>query len=81
MDEIAKALLYVEEVVRKFGDQKDQKAVHSFYLEFRRRLEVLKFVKAYCRQGSIVLDIGAQPFIVSVLFVIIEAYSKKRRHY
>jgi len=62
MDETAEALLYVKEVVRKFGDRK---TTHSFYLEFRRRLEVLKLVKAYCRQGSTVLDIGAQPFIVS----------------
>jgi len=57
-----KALLSVKEVVRLFGDQK---AVHSFYIEFRRRLEVLKLVKAYCNPGSTVLDLGAQPFIIS----------------
>ena len=57
-----KALLSVKEVVRLFGDQK---AVHSFYIEFRRRLEVLKLVEAYCNPGSTVLDLGAQPFIIS----------------
>jgi len=62
MDEPVKALLYVEELVRRFGDCK---AIHSFYLEFGRRLEVLKLVKAYCRQASTILDVGAQPFIVS----------------
>jgi 2-polyprenyl-3-methyl-5-hydroxy-6-metoxy-1,4-benzoquinol methylase len=56
------ALLSVKEVVERFGDPK---AVHSYYLEFGRRLEVLKLVKEYCRQGSTVLDLGAQPFIIS----------------
>jgi len=52
----------VKEIVEKFGDPK---AVHSYYLEFGRRLEVLKLVEEYCRQGSTVLDLGAQPFITS----------------
>jgi 2-polyprenyl-3-methyl-5-hydroxy-6-metoxy-1,4-benzoquinol methylase len=56
------ALLSVKEVVERFGDPK---AVHSYYLEFGRRLEVLKLVKEYCRQGSTILDLGAQPFIIS----------------
>jgi 2-polyprenyl-3-methyl-5-hydroxy-6-metoxy-1,4-benzoquinol methylase len=56
------ALLSVKEVVERFGDSK---AVHSYYLEFGRRLEVLKLVEEYCRKGSTVLDLGAQPFIVS----------------
>jgi len=55
-------LLSVKEVVERFGDSK---AVHSYYLEFGRRLEVLKLVEEYCRKGSTVLDLGAQPFIVS----------------
>ena len=49
-----KALLSVREVVELFGDQK---AVSSFYIEFRRRLEILKLVEAYCNPGSGVLDI------------------------
>jgi len=57
-----KALLSVRETVKLF---EDQKAVHSFYIEFRRRLEVLKLVEAHCNPGSTVLDIGAQLFIVS----------------
>jgi 2-polyprenyl-3-methyl-5-hydroxy-6-metoxy-1,4-benzoquinol methylase len=43
----------------------DPKAIHSYYFEFGRRLEVLKLVEEYCKQGSAVLDLGAQPFIVS----------------
>ncbi len=50
-----KALLSVRKVIELFGDQK---AVHSFYLEFSRRLEVLELVEAYCSPGSTVLDIG-----------------------
>jgi SAM-dependent methyltransferase len=57
-----KALLSVKEVVERFGDSR---AVHSYYLEFGRRLEVLKLVEERCRQGSTVLDLGAQPFIIS----------------
>jgi 2-polyprenyl-3-methyl-5-hydroxy-6-metoxy-1,4-benzoquinol methylase len=56
------ALLSVKEVVERFDDSK---AVHSYYLEFGRRLEVLKLVEEYCRRGSTVLDLGAQPFIIS----------------
>jgi len=57
-----KALLSVREVVELFGDQK---AVSSFYIEFRRRLEALKLVEAYCNPGSMVLDIGVQLSIIS----------------
>jgi len=56
------ALLSVKEIVERFGDSR---AVHSYYFEFGRRLEVLKLVEEYCRQGSTVLDLGAQPFIIS----------------
>ena len=56
------ALLSVEEVVRSVGDRK---AVSSFYLEFGRRLEVLRLVEEYCERGSRVLDVGASPFITS----------------
>jgi 2-polyprenyl-3-methyl-5-hydroxy-6-metoxy-1,4-benzoquinol methylase len=55
------ALISVKEVVERFGDSR---AVHSYYLEFGRRFEVLKLVEEYCRKGSTVLDLGAQPFIV-----------------
>ncbi|MCC6055197.1 MAG: class I SAM-dependent methyltransferase [Desulfurococcaceae archaeon] len=56
------ALLIVKEVVERSGDSK---VVHSYYLEFGRRLEVLKLVDEYCKQGLAVLDLGAQPFIIS----------------
>jgi hypothetical protein len=56
------ALLSVERVVKNFGDQK---AIGSYHLEFGRRLEVLKLVEEYCKHGSKVLDLGAQPFMVS----------------
>jgi len=57
-----KALLSVKEVIELFGNQK---ALSSFYIEFLRRLEVLKLVEAHCNPGSTVLDVGAQPFITS----------------
>jgi len=57
-----KALRDVEEVVRRFGDEK---ALGSFRLEFARRLEVLRLVEEHCRPGNTVLDLGAQPFIIS----------------
>jgi SAM-dependent methyltransferase len=56
------ALLSVKEVVKRFGDSR---AVYSYYLEFGRRLEVLKLVEEWCKQGSTILDLGAQPFIIS----------------
>jgi SAM-dependent methyltransferase len=56
------ALLSIKEIVERFGNSR---AVHSYYLEFGRRLEVLKLVEEYCGQGSTVLDLGAQPFIIS----------------
>jgi predicted RNA methylase len=56
------ALLSVKEIVERFGDLR---IVHSYYLEFGRRLEVLKLVEEWCRQGSTILDLGAQPFIIS----------------
>jgi 2-polyprenyl-3-methyl-5-hydroxy-6-metoxy-1,4-benzoquinol methylase len=56
------ALLSIEEIVKNFGDQR---AIGSYYLEFSRRLEVLKLAEEYCRHGSTVLDLGAQPFIIS----------------
>jgi SAM-dependent methyltransferase len=56
------ALLSVKEIVERFSDSR---AVHSYYLEFGRRLEVLKLIEGYCGQGLTVLDLGAQPFIIS----------------
>jgi hypothetical protein len=53
------ALLGVKGVVEGFGDSR---AVHSYYLEFGRRSGILKLVEEHCRQGSTVLDLGAQPF-------------------
>jgi len=54
------ALLSVNDTIKSFGDQK----VISSYLEFHRRLEVLKLVETHYRPGSTILDIGAQPFII-----------------
>jgi hypothetical protein len=56
------ALLSGKKIVEKFGDSK---IVHSYYVEFGRRLEILKLVEEHCKQGSAVLDLGAQPFITS----------------
>jgi len=42
------ALLSVKETVERFGDSR---AVHSYYLEFGRRLEVLKLIEEYCGQS------------------------------
>jgi len=55
-------LLSIKEIVERLGDSR---AVHSYYLEFGRRLEVLKLIEEYCGQGSTILDLGAQPFIIS----------------
>jgi len=56
------ALLKVERIVKDHGDDK---ALTSYYLEFWRRALVLELVAKYCPKGSIVVDLGAQPFIVS----------------
>jgi hypothetical protein len=39
----------------------DRRALSSFYLEFGRRLEVLKLIEGCCRSGPRVLSLGAQP--------------------
>jgi len=57
-----KALRGVEEIIRRFGDEK---ALSSFRIELARRLEVLRLVEEHCKPDSVVLDLGAQPFIVS----------------
>ena len=56
------ALLSVEKIVREHGDSK---ALNSYFLEFGRRLEVLRLVERYCARGASVVDLGAQPFIIS----------------
>jgi len=56
------ALLSIEEIVKNFGDQR---AIGSYYLEFNRRLEVLRLAEEYCRHSSTILYLGAQPFIIS----------------
>ncbi|MEM0241072.1 MAG: class I SAM-dependent methyltransferase [Candidatus Nezhaarchaeales archaeon] len=43
----------------------DAKVLHSFYIEFGRRLYTLKLVLEFCPPGSEVVDLGASPFIVS----------------
>jgi len=40
------ALLSIKEVVERFGDSR---ALHSYYFEFGRRLEVLKLIEEQCR--------------------------------
>jgi SAM-dependent methyltransferase len=60
ISEIAKhALLEIEKIV------KDEKVLASYYQEFWRRAMVLELVMKYCPKGSVVIDLGAQPFIVS----------------
>jgi len=54
-------LLMVREIVEALGDGRVK---HSYYLEFRRRLQVLELVSEYCRGGR-VADFGASPFITS----------------
>ena len=56
------ALRSVEDIVKRLGDGK---AIGSYYLEFSRRLEVLRLVEKYCEPGATLLDLGAQPFIIS----------------
>jgi 2-polyprenyl-3-methyl-5-hydroxy-6-metoxy-1,4-benzoquinol methylase len=56
------ALRSVEDNVKRLGDEK---VVGSYYLEFGRRLEVLRLVEKYCEPGATLLDLGAQPFIMS----------------
>jgi SAM-dependent methyltransferase len=56
------ALLSVEEIVRQHGDSK---ALGTYFMEFRRRLEVLRLVERYCSRDAAVVDLGAQPLIVS----------------
>jgi 2-polyprenyl-3-methyl-5-hydroxy-6-metoxy-1,4-benzoquinol methylase len=52
----------VEYIVKRLGDEK---VIGSYYLEFSRRLEVLRLVEKYCGPGTTLLDLGAQPFIIS----------------
>jgi len=56
------ALRSVEDIVEGLGDEK---IIGSYYLEFNRRLEVLRLVEKYCEPGATLLDLGAQSFIIS----------------
>jgi len=56
------ALLNLRDFIEGFGDEKVR---HSFYLEFSRRKLLLSLVEEYVPKGGIVVDLGAQPFIVS----------------
>jgi len=56
------ALLEIEKVIQSLHDSK---VVASYYQEFWRRAILLELVRKYCPKGSIVVDLGAQPFIVS----------------
>jgi hypothetical protein len=55
----------VEYIVKRLGDEK---VIGSYYLEFSRRLEVLRLVEKYCEPGTTLLDLGAQPFIILCAF-------------
>lgn len=55
-------LLCIRDAIEKYCDEKVK---HSFYLEFNRRLLVLQMVQEYCNEGSVVVDLGASPFIIS----------------
>jgi len=56
------ALRSVEDIIKRLGDGK---VIGSYYLEFSRRLEVLRLVEKHCEPGATLLDLGAQPFIIS----------------
>ncbi|MEM2046016.1 MAG: hypothetical protein QXO20_07575 [Candidatus Bathyarchaeia archaeon] len=60
--EAREALLRIKDVIEHYGDEKVK---HSFYLEFNRRLLVLRLIEEYNRKGGVIIDLGAQPFIVS----------------
>ncbi len=60
-------LVSVEKIVKEYGDEK---ALRSFYLEYRRRLFVVELVKRFCAPGSRVVDLGAQPFILSCMLAV-----------
>ncbi|MEM3680059.1 MAG: class I SAM-dependent methyltransferase [Metallosphaera sp.] len=56
------ALLGIKGVIESYGDEKVRR---SFYFEFNRRLLVLQLIQECCQEGSIVVDLGASPFIIS----------------
>jgi len=56
------ALLNLRDFIERFGDERVR---HSFYLEFSRRRLLLSLIEEYVPKGGIVVDLGAQPFIVS----------------
>jgi SAM-dependent methyltransferase len=56
------ALRGVENIVKRLGGGK---VIGSYYLEFGRRLEVLRLVEKHCEPSTTLLDLGAQPFIMS----------------
>ena len=59
---VKRALLNVERIVKNHGDNK---ALTSYYLEFWRRALILELVTKYCPKDSVVVDLGASPFILS----------------
>ncbi|MEM3941803.1 MAG: methyltransferase domain-containing protein, partial [Candidatus Bathyarchaeia archaeon] len=61
--EPAEALRQIRKLVDAIGDEK---VLHSFYLEYVRRLLTLRIIREACPQcGSLIVDLGASPFIVS----------------
>jgi len=55
------ALLRVREVVETL---RDERVRQNYYLEFHRRLQVLRRISEYCRYGRVV-DFGVSPFVTS----------------
>jgi hypothetical protein len=49
-----KALRNVEDIIKRLGDGK---VIGSYYLEFNRRLEVLRLVEKYCEPSTTLLDL------------------------
>ena len=62
MDEAIKLLKPLEATIKRFGDEK---VISSYYLEFVRRAYVLSLALTYCPKNSKVVDLGAQPLILS----------------
>lgn len=55
---------FIERVIKKFGDSR---VISSYYLEFLRRVYVLQLVKEHCSIKANIVDLGAQPFILSCM--------------
>lgn len=48
------ALLRIRDIIEKYGDERVR---NSFFLEFHRRLLVLRLIEEDCRKGSLIIDL------------------------